>query len=189
MRIPRDTEVHAFKVQGPMRSISMNDLKRPRHSSSATDPEDTSPHALAPLTLVFFLLKFPYPCPMPNPKLLKRSSHLVVFPGLPIGSAAKSPIPCQPQGINVDETDTQQRTQVIQLSKLPSPAPSTHPMSQAKVQGLLLDAHQTRVAGARVNHNITIKPTAHSVSQPVIPSYGTLGTVKWKPSSRVQRAA
>ncbi|KAI3537787.1 hypothetical protein CSPX01_09957 [Colletotrichum filicis] len=103
--------------------------------------------------------------------------------------AAKSPIPCQPQGINVDETDTQQRTQVIKLSKLPSPAPSTHPMSQAKVQGLLLDAHQTRVAGARVNHNITIKPTAHSVSQPVIPSYGTLGTVKWKPSSRVQRAA
>ncbi|KAK1523179.1 hypothetical protein CPAR01_14032 [Colletotrichum paranaense] len=62
-------------------------------------------------------------------------------------------------------------------------------MSQAKVQGLLLDAHQTRVAGARVNRNITIKPTAHSVSQPVIPSYGTLGTVKWKPSSRVQRAA
>lgn len=61
-------------------------------------------------------------------------------------------------------------------------------MSQAKVQGLLLDAHQTRVAGARVNHNITNKPTAHSISQPVIPSYGTLGTVKWKLSSRVQRA-
>ncbi|KAK1640596.1 hypothetical protein BDP81DRAFT_165836 [Colletotrichum phormii] len=46
-----------------------------------------------------------------------------------------------------------------------------------------------RVAGARVHHNITTQPTAHSVSQPVIPSYGTLGAVKWKPSSRVQRAA